>query len=1091
MPLGRVDDAHARSGGTDRPAPARRGGGAGAAALLLLGVLILAPGTSAADSSPPGDPVRIGILSHRGAEVVRRMWSPTIDYLSARVPGHRFELVPLDFDIYARAVRDGEVEFAYSSAALYVEMERRHGLSRIATVVNAGPNGEFTEYGGVLAALAERTDLRTLEDLRGSTLLIPDRRALGGWLMQWRELRLAGLEERRDYQVVAAGDNEKALLGVLRGDGDVAAVRSDIIERMAAEGKIDPTRLRVIRTPAAPPAYPYAVSTRLYPEWPFAKLRHTSDALASRVAVALLTMERDSAPVRAAEIVGWSVPRDYQPIHELFQELGIGAYAPADLTLLDVARDHWGWAVTGALFLAALLFAATVRAAIANRRLGEQKQRTETFLDVMSTLIVVLDREGRVVKLNRSACETLGRREAEVAGRSWIEVAIPPELRGKVGEVFHTMVQGTARSFEAYENEVLGAGGRRLIRWHNRAVPGADGRPESIVCAGEDITDRREAGDKIRLLARVFEASTEGVMISDAANRIVNVNAAFTAITGYGLEEVAGKDPGVLSSGRGDAELYRGMWEGLERDGRWQGELWNRRADGSIYPEWLSVSVMREEDGSVSHYIGVFHDISRQKEDQARIRPLAFFDPLTGLPNRTLLADRFQQAASSAQRRGGEMAVLFIDLDRFKQVNDSLGHLIGDELLRGVASRVRACLREADTLARLGGDEFIILLSEIGCSEDAAVVARKCIDALQPPFLLSGHELRVTPSIGIAVHPDDGASLDALVKCADTAMYAAKDSGRNNYQFFTADMNARIVARLEMENDLRRALERGEFRLDYQPRVDLASGRVLGVEALVRWDHPSRGLVVPGSFIPVAEESGLIVPLGSWVLREACRQGAAWIREGVAPVTIAVNVSAKQFRHDGFLDDVRGALEDTRLPASSLEVELTESLLVQDFQRTLAQLGELKALGVRLSVDDFGTGYSSMSYLKRFPVDNLKVDRSFVRDLTTDANDRAIAASIVALGHQLGLRVVAEGVESAEQLAILQGQTCDEYQGFLFSEPRSPQEVVRLLAPPPPAAIRAEPGEAPGSGAPQRREDAQDPDTETPERGGRAAGSAL
>lgn len=1027
-----------------------------------LGLCWLVGGSAWSEEAPnPEQTVRIGVLSHRGAAVVRRMWTPTIDYLNTRLPDRRFELVPLDFEIFARAVSQGEVEFAFSSAALYVELERRYGLTGIATVMNAGPQGEFSEYGGVLVSRADRQDITKLADVRGKTLLIPDERALGGWLIQWRELKLAGLTPGRDFQVIAAGDNEKSLLGVLSGAGDVGAARSDIIERMAAEGKLDPTRLRVLRTPAAPAHYPYAVSTRLYPEWPFAKLRHTPDDLAREVAVALLTMRRDSAAVRAAEIVGWTVPKDYQSIHDLFAELQIGPYARQPVGWWEIARDHWERLLVGATFLAAILLAATIRAAVANRRLVEQKARTETFLDIMGTMIVVLDAQAHIVKLNRRACEVLGYSAEQLIGADWFDAAIPAGARREIRAVFNAVMRGESQHFETYENEVLGAGGhRRMIRWNNRILHATDGQPDSMICAGEDVTERRQAEEKIRLFARVFEASTEGLVICDAGNRIVSVNAAFTAITGYAFEEVAGQNPGILSSGRQDAEFYRALWEQLQRTGQWQGEMWNRRRDGSVYPQWLSVSVMRDDAGAVSHYIGVFHDISRQKEDEARIHSLAYFDALTELPNRSLLADRFQQAAATAQRHTRKMALLFIDLDRFKQVNDSLGHLVGDELLRRVADRIRACLRDSDTMARLGGDEFIILLSELANAEHAAVVAQKCIDVLQAPFLLSGHELRVTPSIGIALYPQDGTSLDALVKCADTAMYAAKDSGRNSYQFFTADMNARIVARMMMENDMRRGLERGEFRLHYQPQVDIRTGRIVGVEALVRWNHPTQGLVAPGSFISVAEESGLIVPLGKWILREACRQGAAWRTQCMPAVQIAVNVSAKQFRHAGFLDDVRQALADAGLPASSLELELTESLLVRDVDHTLAQLDELKAFGVQLSIDDFGTGYSSMSYLKRFPVDKLKVDRSFVRDLTTDVNDRAIAASIIALGHQLGLRVVAEGVESAEQLAFLQHHACDEYQGYLFSRPHAPDELAALFK----CSERPEPAREAGAG---------------------------
>jgi diguanylate cyclase (GGDEF)-like protein/PAS domain S-box-containing protein len=607
-------------------------------------------------------------------------------------------------------------------------------------------------------------------------------------------------------------------------------------------------------------------------------------------------------------------------------------------------------------------------------------------------------------------------------------------------------MRGEQQLVGTYENEVLtAAGGVRTIRWSNRLIRDDFGRPVSVISAGEDVTEQRQVEQQVRLFARVFQSSVEGVMICDTLGHIISVNPAFSDITGYRADEVEGRNPNMLSSGRHDPEFYRRMWETIADCGQWQGEVWNRRKDGTVFPEWLSISSLHDEHGRVSNYIGVFSDISRQKSDQERIHFLAYYDALTHLPNRTLLADRFEQAAAMAQRSGRRLAILFIDLDRFKQVNDSLGHQMGDELLKVVAERFLSCVRDSDTLARLGGDEFILLLPDLADADDAVFVAEKCVDVLRLPAVIGGHELHVTPSIGIAVFPQDGQTLDALVKNADTAMYAAKDAGRNTFQFFTDDMNARIFARMLLENDLRLALERGEFLLYYQPQVEIESGEIIGVEALVRWQHPTQGLVYPGAFISVAEDCGLITALGDWVLREACRQNAAWQAAGLPPMVVAVNVSAPQFRMKDFYSSVTAALSLAGLDSHWLELELTESILIQDVEQTLCLLEDIKALGVSLSVDDFGTGYSSLSYLKRFPVDKLKVDQSFVRDLTTDADDHAIAASIIAMGHRLGLRVVAEGVESAEHLAILRDESCDEYQGYFFSRPVPAAAIEALL----------------------------------------------
>jgi diguanylate cyclase (GGDEF)-like protein/PAS domain S-box-containing protein len=535
------------------------------------------------------------------------------------------------------------------------------------------------------------------------------------------------------------------------------------------------------------------------------------------------------------------------------------------------------------------------------------------------------------------------------------------------------------------------------------------------------------------------------VLICDADSRIVAVNPAFCEITGYQPPEVLGENPRLLASGRQDAELYRAMWREIGRRGRWHGEIWNCRKDGSIYPEWLSITALRDPQERITHYIGIFSDISRHKADQARIHFLAYYDPLTHLPNRSLLAERFDLAAALARRHGRQLALMFIDLDRFKQVNDTLGHVLGDNLLRAVARRFGACIRSSDTLARLGGDEFIVLLADLHQADEAALVARKCVDALTAPIELSSHELRITPSIGIAVYPQDGETLDDLIKSADTAMYEAKDGGRNTYRYYTGDMNARLCERAQLEKDLRVGIDRGEFVLHFQPQIEIASGRILALEALVRWQHPQRGLIAPDRFIPVAEETGLIVALGEWILGAACRQNALWQKAGLPAVRVAVNLSGEQLRRDGLYSAVTAALSAGEMAPQQLELELTESLLIHDIERNLRLLADLKALGVHLAVDDFGTGYSSLSYLKRFPVDRLKIDRSFVRDLVADAEDRAIAATVIAMGHRLGLRVVAEGVETHQQLEFLRREGCDEGQGFLFSRPVPAEAVPELL----------------------------------------------
>ncbi len=566
-----------------------------------------------------------------------------------------------------------------------------------------------------------------------------------------------------------------------------------------------------------------------------------------------------------------------------------------------------------------------------------------------------------------------------------------------------------------------------------------------IVAIYDDITERKQAEEQLRLAARVFESSAEGIVITDLNGHILSVNEAFSAITGYPLEEIVGQNPRILKSGKHDPAFYRDMWRVILKDGHWQGEVWNRRKNGEVYPEWMNIGSVKDEHGQISHFVGTFTDITQRKAAEERIHFLAHHDALTGLPNRVLLQDRISQSVAICQHQGGKAGLLLIDLDRFKNINESLNHAFGDQLLQEVAQRLEGCARRVDTVARSGGDEFVVLLTEVRDIAEIAAAANNILITLSQPFTLDGHEINITSSIGISVYPDDGDNAQHLLKNADVAMYRAKDMGRNNYQFYTQDMNARTFETLVLENSLRHALKRDDFVLHYQPQIDIASGVMVGVEALLRMRHPELGLVPPGTFIPIAEETGLIVPIGIWVINEACRQGRLWRDAGLTELRIAVNLSAKQFLQPGLLDIVEKALADSGLPPQQLELELTESILMRDSEVIIDTLRRFKKMGVQLSIDDFGTGFSSLSYLKRFDLDRLKIDQSFVRDITSDPDDLAIARAVIALGHSLGLKVIAEGVESGEQLELLRTNGCDEIQGYYFSRPQPASEIPRLF----------------------------------------------
>lgn len=577
-----------------------------------------------------------------------------------------------------------------------------------------------------------------------------------------------------------------------------------------------------------------------------------------------------------------------------------------------------------------------------------------------------------------------------------------------------------------------------VVQWDER------GQPLRFVGMHTDITAQKRADEHMRLAASIFENTREVIVVTDAQASIISVNRAFTDVTGYSADEVIGRSPRLLHSELQDDAFYQQMWDAIFNTGYWQGELWNRRKDGALYPCWETITTLRDDHGDIINFVSISSDISKYKEAEDRIRRLAYFDPLTGLPNRTLLRDRAEQALAHAQRHDCDVALLFVDLDHFKTINDSLGHTIGDGLLQKLGERLQNLLRDTDTVGRLGGDEFLIVLSELDANSTAKI-AQKLLAAMADPFEIQRHSLVITLSIGISLSPRDGANFDELLKNADAALYRAKESGRNAYHFFTPEMNAAAFERLLLENALRNAIKNGELMLYYQPKSDLRTGGITGFEALLRWRHPEMGLISPNRFIPIAEDSGLISPIGGWALREACRQVKEWENAGLPPVTVAVNLSTRQFALSNVHQIVMDALTETALPPERLELEITESLLAQNLDATLEMLRNVKALGVRIAVDDFGTGYSSLAYLRRFPLDKLKIDQSFVRDLLTDPDDRAIAAGVINLGHSLGLTVIAEGVESQAQLECLCGLSCDEAQGFYLSKPLPAEQAESYL----------------------------------------------
>ncbi|MBM3557686.1 MAG: EAL domain-containing protein, partial [Alphaproteobacteria bacterium] len=556
-----------------------------------------------------------------------------------------------------------------------------------------------------------------------------------------------------------------------------------------------------------------------------------------------------------------------------------------------------------------------------------------------------------------------------------------------------------------------------------------------------DLSDRKETERRQKLASTVFNVAANAIVITDSANNILTVNPAFTKITGYESEEVVGRNPRFLQSGRHEAAFYSELWGEITGKGSWEGEIWNRKKNGEIYPEWLSINAVRDESGAITHHVAIFADITDRKLSEERVQYLAHFDPLTDLPNRVLFRDRLDQAIARCARSRTRFALLFIDLDRFKTINDTLGHHVGDIYLREAASRMSHLLRRSDTVARLSGDEFIAIVNDVRHPAHAGQVAQKLIEQVGLPTSVQGHELIITPSIGISVYPEDGEAADDLLRHADAAMYEAKRLGRSRYVFFTGGLADRARERARRENALRKAVANGDFTLHYQPLLDLTTGDVIGIEALIR-AKPETGLGGPAEFIPLAEEIGLIQQIDRWVLAAASRQARAWREAGRRLVPISVNISPAHLRDPGFVDDVVGTIVLSGARPEDIELELTETAIMDNIDQAAAAFADLRARGMRLAVDDFGTGYSSLTRLRRLPIHRIKIDRSFVRGLTDGGEDKAIVNAILQIAKGMRLRTVAEGVERQEEYNVLLDLGCDAVQGFLFQRPVPPEEVV-------------------------------------------------
>jgi diguanylate cyclase (GGDEF)-like protein/PAS domain S-box-containing protein len=680
----------------------------------------------------------------------------------------------------------------------------------------------------------------------------------------------------------------------------------------------------------------------------------------------------------------------------------------------------------------------------AENALREERDFADTLIDTAQVIILVLNVEGKIVRFNPYMEELSGFSLAEVQGQDWFRTFLPVEDHSKISALCQKLVTDIQTSSSAY-SIVTKDGRERDIEWYEKKLKDADGNVVGVLAVGQDITERKWADAQIRMLSQAIEQSPVSVVIADPEANIQYVNNTFEQVTGYCAVEVIGKSSQFLKSGRTPRSQYDELWQTISSGKAWRGEFQNRKKNGEFFWEHVHIAPVLDESGSICNYLAVKEDITQRKQQEEHILHQAHFDNLTDLPNRFLALDRLSQLIHEARRNNERVAVIFIDLDDFKKINYTLGHEIGDKLLIEAADRLRNVIRDADTVGRLGGDEFIVLLGGLADAVDAQPVVETLLHRLRDTFILDDRELVLTSSAGIAVYPDDSNTPSELLRNADSAMYHSKEQGRNTYSYYTDAMNQKVSRRLALEEQMNGALERGEFRLSYQPQVAVGSMTIIGVEALLRWNNPVLGQLSPEEFIPIAEHTGLIVPIGQFVLRDALEMTARWQQQYDQHFSIAVNLSPRQFRDLDLVPFIEKSLQHSGISGESLELEITEGVLMSGHAYIDEALNALSDLGVRIAMDDFGTGYSSLSYLRRYPFDTLKIDRNFVMDITENGADRELVNASIAMAHGLGLKVVAEGVEAEEQLSYLKEMDCDFAQGYLFSKPVSPEELTALL----------------------------------------------
>ncbi len=1034
-------------------------------ASLLCVALVLSAPVLAVDPDPDPNTTKptytLGVFAFRPKPIMEDRYAPLGRYLSEAIPGIHVQVVPLSNDELENDLKVQQLDFVLTNPTHYVTLREHSRLSgALATMVMRQGDQPVHGIGGLIIRRANRTDLKTLTDLNGTRIAIAGKHYLGTYMAPAAELLAAGVELDSIEWVETLQPVDQVITSVLNGNADAGFVRTGVLEDLISEHKLRPDELAVIN-PRQHSNFKSLTSTRLYPEWPFLAVSHVDASISQQVAQALMALRPDHPAALAAHIYGFTIPADYAPVEQAMRDLRMEPFTkPPEVSLTAIWHRFHDWIVgIGVLSLMALVLTAGLIAqrkrllrAQADLQLRQHQLTTATdrlnyLMDSSPVMFYTLRVNGPRTKptwVGGNILRLMGYRPEQALNTSWWRSHLHPDdaadaisairslhMKGEVQHAFRFRLADG--SYRWYQDEVRVLGHRM-------------GETEALGI-WRDISAAKQLEEGLQLAASVFDNSYDGIIITDAHHRIVNTNPAFTRITGLTQASVMGHQLGTLITHAPAAADtapaappdHHHMTDTLSQQGHWQGEVVLVQPSSRTLVCAMSASVVKDSHGQTGHHVVVFSDISHIKAHQAELDQLAYYDPLTGVPNRRMLEDRLGQAVERTRRNGQSLAVCYLDLDDFKPINDRLGHAMGDQLLIQMTQRLQGILRGHDTLARLGGDEFVLLLTDLQQPSEWQLVLDRVLTAVQQPVELGGEDATVSVSVGVTVFPADNADADTLLRHADQAMYRAKQAGRNRYSLFDMAQDREVQVQREQQERLSLALAQNELVLHYQPKVDLETGAVVGAEALIRWQHPDLGLLPPGQFLWQAADSDLEIALGEWVIQTALNQVVHWKQTDSAwPVgaCVSVNLSGHQLLKPGFYAWLQETLgQHSAVSPSELELEILESAAIGDMATAAHVMTQCRALGVRFALDDFGTGYSSLAYFRTLPVDMIKIDQSFVRDMLDDPNDLGIVQSVVYLAHAFHRPVIAEGVETLAHAASLLRLGCHLAQGYGIARP--------------------------------------------------------